>query len=326
MLKRDRKNDPSVFSVYKMEVLRDTCTKTQPVFRVTTDDGYQFDGPDPSSCWNKIYEKIRKIHSSSYDESQGEGESMSVFKSGADMFDFSDPHVLKLIQGTSNSKMISGSLLSMPIGYSHVHVKWKDLDKCNVCHMDEVHNTFLDLEESNILRLYMSDAIIDISKAREAFEAKEAAPSVADLSSKVIKEREPYNSRVYNVIKRFQSQWPKVEDPNMKDAKDDASVSPRNRIPQHDNQTESNSKVNKYNSDEEDAISNKWKPELAWLTKALEPTLQLCRWPLPTGWTPVMELMIATGKALPILQLEHGVVVVRVYTGSFMTSLDMNMF
>ncbi|CAI9296769.1 unnamed protein product [Lactuca saligna] len=147
----------------------------------------------------------------------------------------------------------------------------------------KVHNTFLDLEESNILRLYMSDAIIDISKAREAFEAKEAAPSVADLSSKVIKEREPYNSRVYNVIKRFQSQWPKVEDPNMKDAKDDASVSPRNRIPQHDNQTESNSKVNKYNSDEEDAISNKWKPELAWLTKALEPTLQLCRWPLPTG-------------------------------------------
>lgn len=103
------------------------------------------------------------------------------------------------------------------------------------------------------------------------------------MSSKVIKEREPYNSRVYNVIKRFQSQWPKVEDPNMKDAKDDASVSPRNRIPQHDNQTESNSKVNKYNSDEEDAISNKWKPELAWLTKALEPTLQLCRWPLPTG-------------------------------------------
>ncbi|KAL7599656.1 hypothetical protein Lser_V15G27122 [Lactuca serriola] len=104
-----------------------------------------------------------------------------------------------------------------------------------------------------------------------------------NLSSKFIKEREPYNPRVYNVIKRFQSQWPKVQDPNMKDAKDDASVSPRNRIPQHDNQTESNSKVNKYSSDEEDAISNKWKPELAWLTKALEPALQLCRWPLPTG-------------------------------------------
>lgn len=43
----------------------------------------------------------------------------------------------------------------------------------------KVHNTFLDLEESNILRPYMSDAITDISKACEAFEAKEAAPSVA---------------------------------------------------------------------------------------------------------------------------------------------------
>lgn len=41
------------------------------------------------------------------------------------------------------------------------------------------------------------------------------------------------------------------------------------------------------------------------------------------GATPVMELMIAAGKAVPILQLEHGLAVARVYTGSFMTSLDM---
>lgn len=36
-----------------------------------------------------------------------------------------------------------------------------------------------------------------------------------------------------------------------------------------------------------------------------------------------MELMIASGKAVPKLQLEHGLAVDRVYTGSFMTSLDM---
>lgn len=36
-----------------------------------------------------------------------------------------------------------------------------------------------------------------------------------------------------------------------------------------------------------------------------------------------MELMIASGKAIPQLQLEHGLAVDRVYTGSFMTSLDM---
>ncbi|XP_072971719.1 putative 3,4-dihydroxy-2-butanone kinase [Typha angustifolia] len=41
------------------------------------------------------------------------------------------------------------------------------------------------------------------------------------------------------------------------------------------------------------------------------------------GGTPMMELMIATRKAVPELQLEHGLAVERVYTGSFMTSLDM---
>ena len=40
---------------------------------------------------------------------------------------------------------------------------------------------FLYLGESNILRPYMSDAIIDISKACEVFEAKEAAPSIAGM-------------------------------------------------------------------------------------------------------------------------------------------------
>lgn len=43
----------------------------------------------------------------------------------------------------------------------------------------KVHSTFNDLEESNILCPYMSDAIKDISKACQAFEAKESAPSVA---------------------------------------------------------------------------------------------------------------------------------------------------
>ncbi|VYS48479.1 unnamed protein product [Arabidopsis thaliana] len=41
------------------------------------------------------------------------------------------------------------------------------------------------------------------------------------------------------------------------------------------------------------------------------------------GGTPLMELMIAAGIAVPKLQLEYGLAVDRVYTGSFMTSLDM---
>lgn len=41
------------------------------------------------------------------------------------------------------------------------------------------------------------------------------------------------------------------------------------------------------------------------------------------GGTPLMELMIAAGKAVPQLMVDYGLAVDRVYTGSFMTSLDM---
>ncbi|XP_077241364.1 exocyst complex component SEC5A-like [Tasmannia lanceolata] len=43
----------------------------------------------------------------------------------------------------------------------------------------KVHNTFRDLEESNILHPYMSDAIKEISKACQAIEGKESAPPSA---------------------------------------------------------------------------------------------------------------------------------------------------
>jgi dihydroxyacetone kinase len=36
-----------------------------------------------------------------------------------------------------------------------------------------------------------------------------------------------------------------------------------------------------------------------------------------------MELLIASGKAIAQIQKDYGLVVERVYTGSFMTSLDM---
>ncbi|XP_059641165.1 putative 3,4-dihydroxy-2-butanone kinase isoform X2 [Cornus florida] len=41
------------------------------------------------------------------------------------------------------------------------------------------------------------------------------------------------------------------------------------------------------------------------------------------GATPIMELMIVAGKAVSRLQLEHELAVDRVYSGSFMTTLDM---
>ncbi|TVU45349.1 hypothetical protein EJB05_04834 [Eragrostis curvula] len=48
--------------------------------------------------------------------------------------------------------------------------------------------------------------------------------------------------------------------------------------------------------------------------------------PVSLGATPIMELMIATRKAVRELQLEYGIATDRVYTGSFMTSLDMQGF
>ncbi|XP_065880904.1 exocyst complex component SEC5A-like [Euphorbia lathyris] len=50
----------------------------------------------------------------------------------------------------------------------------------------KVQNSFRDLEESNILKSYMSDAIKDISKACQAFEAKESAPPIAVMALRTI--------------------------------------------------------------------------------------------------------------------------------------------
>ncbi|GJZ43981.1 histone-lysine N-methyltransferase ATX2-like protein isoform X1 [Tanacetum coccineum] len=110
-------------------------------------------GADPLACWNIIYKKIRQMHSSISDNSHAEAASESFFKSGADMFGFSDPHVLRLIQGGSNSKLTSKSTRHMPAGYRPIHVKWKDLDKCNLCHMDEeyANNMFLQCDKCRMM-------------------------------------------------------------------------------------------------------------------------------------------------------------------------------
>ncbi|XP_038699428.1 exocyst complex component SEC5A-like isoform X2 [Tripterygium wilfordii] len=50
----------------------------------------------------------------------------------------------------------------------------------------KVQNTFRDLEESNILRSYMSDAIKEISRACEAFEVKESAPPTAVMALRAL--------------------------------------------------------------------------------------------------------------------------------------------
>lgn len=154
--------DPSVSALYKMEVLRDAESKIRPLFRVTLDNGEQFKGSTPSDCWNKIYKRINKIRTSSPDDSSAEGGVERIDKTGSDMFGFSNPEVVKLIQGLSKSrssskfsmsKLASRRYQDLPVGYRPVRVDWKDLDKCSVCHMDEEYenNLFLQCDKCRMM-------------------------------------------------------------------------------------------------------------------------------------------------------------------------------
>ncbi|KAK4847961.1 hypothetical protein QYF36_007592 [Acer negundo] len=104
-----------------------------------------------------------------------------------------------------------------------------------------------------------------------------------DNGKNVIRTPESYKRLVYNILHRCQSQWSKVdrvESDLPKEAKDAPQVHVRSKV---EKRTNNDSGVSKYSSDDYDVNDTNWKLELAWLTKALEPALQLCRWALPTG-------------------------------------------
>ncbi|KAJ7979107.1 Histone-lysine N-methyltransferase [Quillaja saponaria] len=155
-------SDPNGSTLYKMEVLRDAESKTRPLFRVTLDSGEQFKGSTPSVCWNKIYARIRRMENTVSGSSGAEGGQGRVYKSGSDMFGFSHPEVVKLIQVLSKSRVSSKPSIcklgsrryhDLPVGYRPVRVDWKDLDKCSVCHMDEEYenNLFLQCDKCRMM-------------------------------------------------------------------------------------------------------------------------------------------------------------------------------
>ncbi|EXC31930.1 Sn1-specific diacylglycerol lipase alpha [Morus notabilis] len=90
---------------------------------------------------------------------------------------------------------------------------------------------------------------------------------------------------MYGILCRFNSQQKKsnkVEDDVVKRENNVSQVSSRSRVEKK--KVAEDSGLGKYNSDDEDLLGDsKWKLELAWLSKALEPALQLYRWALPTG-------------------------------------------
>ncbi|XVF21617.1 hypothetical protein REPUB_Repub12eG0105800 [Reevesia pubescens] len=101
----------------------------------------------------------------------------------------------------------------------------------------------------------------------------------------LIKRRKFYGRFVNGILNRCQSQWSKpegVKELNKeKEAKDVSQVSLK---PEVDKKAGYDTRLFKYSSGDEDYVDDtKWKLELAWLTKALEPALQLCRWALPIG-------------------------------------------
>lgn len=100
-----------------------------------------------------------------------------------------------------------------------------------------------------------------------------------DLSVRVLKKRGSY---LYDVLNRYQSQWPISGKPESDAIKDVKEASRDGLNPKADGAS-SHSHLNKYSSDEDDPVSNKWKPEVAWISKALEPALQLYKWAVPAG-------------------------------------------
>lgn len=109
-----------------------------------------------------------------------------------------------------------------------------------------------------------------------------------DFSIGLLRKQE-YQKFVYNVVNRCQSQWSKSEKVERDDVFKDSKGGPESQVPLKTNNVnypDYGPRFRKYSSDEDDFVTNtnnKWKLELAWLTKALEPALQLCRWALPTA-------------------------------------------
>ncbi|XP_031478459.1 histone-lysine N-methyltransferase TRX1-like isoform X2 [Nymphaea colorata] len=145
-------SDPNDVSEYKMEVLRNPKAKLLPLFRVTLDNGQQINGSSPSACWKKIYCLIRKAGRNLCNDHGLEGRTMRR-RSGSYMFGFCNRKVRKLIQAMANSSPYSNPSKygsqdhgDHQSGSQPVYINWKDLDRCNVCNMDEEYSSNLFLQ------------------------------------------------------------------------------------------------------------------------------------------------------------------------------------
>ncbi|CAO2818805.1 unnamed protein product [Amaranthus hypochondriacus] len=95
------------------------------------------------------------------------------------------------------------------------------------------------------------------------------------LDKHMVKKQEIYGRLVYGTSAMFRSLSSKIGN------KDSYETLKR---PELIGRKEHDPAVGKYSSDDDDDVQDsKQKLELAWLTKALEPALQFCRWAIPTA-------------------------------------------
>ncbi|MCL7050712.1 hypothetical protein MKW94_024453 [Papaver nudicaule] len=97
-----------------------------------------------------------------------------------------------------------------------------------------------------------------------------------DCKTNLQKKQEPYRQFVYSLLTQSRSQCSKVDKPEYNGSKEEKDASQKGQLNHSSN-------LSKRDSNHDRLDDYKWKLELAWLTKALEPALQLYRWALPTG-------------------------------------------
>lgn len=100
---------------------------------------------------------------------------------------------------------------------------------------------------------------------------------LADCNKTFLRRQGRYQSYVYGILNRFQlqrSKADKVEAYTLKEASVGSEA---------EKKMGNGPRLSLDSYEDEDLSDRKWRLELAWLAKALEPALQLCRWALTTG-------------------------------------------
>ncbi|KAG6544106.1 hypothetical protein Mapa_014523 [Marchantia paleacea] len=159
--------DPQKLVDYKMEIERNPTMRSLPLFRVSPEDGKPVEGPSASACWKRILIKIQRVkEKAGLCEATLLEKKRQSFRSGPSLFGFGNRRVAKLIQTLPYARVCSkftawiekplledGAEEPLPAGYRPVEFRWKHLDRCSVCYLDEEYadNQLLQCDKCRIM-------------------------------------------------------------------------------------------------------------------------------------------------------------------------------